>query len=82
MSDINTSSTFNPSSVLSTLGGAISKRQSNIEASMSDPNFGTDPAGILKLNVEVAYWSVSIGSTANVIKEIGDAMKSAVQKAG
>ena len=76
-----TDSNLNFERIQSTLGASIKTREGALDNTMKSPDFGSDIGSMLKFNMDMAYWSSTVNATAGIIKEIGDAMKSVVQKA-
>ena len=66
--------------VTGSMGKTSARREANIMARVSDPNFGTNIAEIMQMQVELALWSASVGACQNCVKEISDAMKGVIQK--
>lgn len=66
--------------VIGTLGKTADSRSANIMSKISSPNFGSNISELVSLQVDTAMWTVSVGATQNLVKEISDAMKSVIQK--
>lgn len=67
-------------SVSGSLGKIAASRESSIMAKINSPEFGSSVADLMALQVETTLWSVTVGANQNIIKDIGDAMKSIIQK--
>jgi Type III secretion needle MxiH, YscF, SsaG, EprI, PscF, EscF len=77
---------MNPSQVnfdkiLDTAGKGMSSREAALMSRVSEPDFGSDIQSLVRTQVDMTLWSVSVSATQGLVKEIGDAMKSVVQKA-
>lgn len=72
--------TVNFDSIASSLGKTANRFESSLMSKMSDPNLGNNIGDLMMVNVEMNKWSVVVGITVNLNKEIGEAMKSAIQK--
>lgn len=66
--------------VTRSLGSVSSSREAKILAKLNDPNFGQNISELIALQVDTSLWTVSVGATQNLVKEISDAMKSVIQK--
>lgn len=66
--------------VTQSLGRVASNREASIMNRINSPGFGNNISELIALQVDTSLWTVSVGATQNLVKEIGDAMKSVIQK--
>lgn len=66
--------------VTQSLGKTAASREASIMTKINTPGFGNNISELIALQVETSLWTVCVGATQNVVKDIGDAMKSVIQK--